>query len=251
MSQDMPTVYPVSETIPTSNHSSNGSYGAVFIVLAVIIILSAFACFLGRLFNKRQDVEKPKPKPSKHNLPTKEKHAMQMRNAKDGDIEFGYDKRFASAKVAATGDPTMDRSDPFGEPKMVRPNSLHEPTMGRPNSFHEQTMGRPNSLHEPTIGRPNSFQEPYNMGSGSNSFGEPAMGRPADSFQEPYKVGSNSFREPTIAMGRPDSFHEPTMGRPNSFDHKGDQSQGEHQMRFDANRDNKLNFTPRTRPHRY
>ncbi|KAI3497698.1 hypothetical protein L1887_33181 [Cichorium endivia] len=238
MSQEMPIVYPVSDTIPTSNHSSNGSYGTVFIVLAVIIILSAFACFLGRLFNKRQNVATP----STHSLPTKEKHAK--RNAKDGDIEFGYDKKFASAKVAATGEPTMDRTGPSGEPKMVRPNSFHEPTMGRPNSFHEPTMNRPNSFQEPNKMRPNTF-------------GEPAMGRPAHSFQDPYKVGSDSFHEPAMgrpdsfdqpAMRRPDSFQEPTMERPNSFN-KGE-SQGD-QMRFDAVRDNKLNFIPRTRAQRY
>ncbi|KAI3763553.1 hypothetical protein L2E82_13478 [Cichorium intybus] len=227
MSQEMPIVYPVSDTIPTSNHSSNGSYGTVFIVLAVIIILSAFACFLGRLFNKRQNVATP----STHSLPTKEKHAK--RNAKDGDIEFGYDKKFASAKVAATGEPTMDRTGSSGEPKMVRPNSFHEPNMNRPNSFQEPNKMRP------------------------NSFGEPAMGRPAHSFQDPYKVGSDSFHEPAIgrpdsfdqpAMRRPDSFQEPTMERPNSFN-KGE-SQGD-QMRFDAVRDNKLNFIPRTRAQRY
>ncbi|KAF2286654.1 hypothetical protein GH714_023246 [Hevea brasiliensis] len=50
-------VYPntVSGQPPPASHShSNGSFGTVFIVLAVIIVISAIACCLGRLCNKRQ-----------------------------------------------------------------------------------------------------------------------------------------------------------------------------------------------------
>lgn len=165
----MPIVYPVSDPVPTSNHSSNGSYGTVFIVLAVIVIVSTVACFLGRLCNKRQDVARPY-KDQSH--PPKEKDAKRNANGfpkKDRDIEFGYDKRLASAKVVATnGEPSMARPEPFGEP-MVRPNSFQEPTVGRTNSsdgpnkvrtnsFPEPAMGRPNSFQEPTMGRPNYFQ---------------------------------------------------------------------------------------------
>nr|KAJ0214027.1 hypothetical protein LSAT_V11C400159470 [Lactuca sativa] len=108
-SPEMSAVSPVSDTVPTSNHSSNG--GPFFIVLAVIIILTAFSYFFGRIFIKRQDVAKP----CKHSLPTEDKHTIILRNEKDGDIEFGCDKRFAaSAKVAAIGEPitmlTMGRS---------------------------------------------------------------------------------------------------------------------------------------------
>ena len=40
------------------------------------------------------------------------------------DIEFGYEnKKFASAKVAATGEPIMSWTDPLGEPKIERPKS--------------------------------------------------------------------------------------------------------------------------------
>ncbi|KAI3720316.1 hypothetical protein L6452_21232 [Arctium lappa] len=175
--QQMPIVYPASDTVPTSNQSSNGSYWAVFIVLSVIVIVSAIGCFLGRLCNKGQDVARPH-KDQSH--PPKEKDAK--RNAtglptKDRDIESGYDKRLASAKVAATtGEPSMARPEPFVEP-MVRPNSLQEPTVSRTNSFDGPNKVRANSFPEPVMGRPNSFHEPD--------------------------------------MGRPNSFHEPTMGRPN------------------------------------
>ncbi|KAI3744619.1 hypothetical protein L1987_57705 [Smallanthus sonchifolius] len=164
----MPTVYPVTNTLPPTNGSSNGSYGAVFIVLAVIITISAFACFLGRLCNKGQNVSRPS---TQSQLPRKEKDAKSNTNGiqtKDGDIEFGYDKRFASAKVATTNEPVMARPDPFGEPSMVRPNSFREPTISQPTSFHKTNKVQPSSLHEPSMGRPSSFHEPT-MGQ-SNSF---------------------------------------------------------------------------------
>ncbi|KAI3816797.1 hypothetical protein L1987_16502 [Smallanthus sonchifolius] len=164
--EQMPLIYPVSETNPPSHRQPDGSFGSVFIVLAVIVVISAVACFLGRLCNKRHN----KLKPSKHTRPAKEKDMKPSRNAfqtKDGDIEFGFDKRFSSAKVAANGEPNMGPNmgpsnsfrDPKMGPNMGRPNSFHEPNMGpnmgRPNSFKDQSMGRP----EPSMGRPNSFRK--------------------------------------------------------------------------------------------
>ncbi|KVH97816.1 uncharacterized protein LOC112523497 [Cynara cardunculus var. scolymus] len=158
--QQMPVVYPVSDTVPTSNNSSNGSYGAVFIVLAVIVVVSAIGCFLGRLCNKGQDVARPY-KDQSH--PPKEKDVKRNTNVfqtKDGDIESGYDKRLASAKVAATsGEPSMAQPEPFGEP-MARPNSFQEPTVSRTNSYDGPNQVRANSFHEPAMGRPSSFHEP-------------------------------------------------------------------------------------------
>ncbi|KAK9060247.1 hypothetical protein SSX86_020951 [Deinandra increscens subsp. villosa] len=161
-----PLVYPVSETNPPSRHQADGSFGAVFVVLAVIVVISAVACFLGRLCNKRRN----KAKPSKHSRPAKEKDMKPTRNTfqtKDGDIEFGFDKRFSSSKVAANGEPNMGRPNSFREPKMGpnmgRPNSFRDPNMGpnmgRPNSFKEGSMGRPESYREPSMGRPNSFRK--------------------------------------------------------------------------------------------
>lgn len=126
------------------------------------MVVSAIACFLGRLCSKRHN----KFKPSKHgqgqgqgqgqghgSRPPKEKDIMMKHNnrsnnafqTKDGDIEFGFDKRFSSAKVAANGEPTMGRPNSFREPNMGRPK---DPSMGRPNSFREPSMGRPNSFRK-------------------------------------------------------------------------------------------------------
>ncbi|KAI3516233.1 hypothetical protein L2E82_09104 [Cichorium intybus] len=151
-SEQTPLVYPVSETSPPPHRQSDGgSFGAVFIVLAVIVVVSAVACFLGRMCNKRHNKSKP-PKHGHAARGPKEKDMKPNRNAfqtKDGDIEFGFDKRFSSAKVAANGDPAM----------MGRPNSFKEPSMGRPDSFREPSMGRPDSFREPSMGRPNSFRK--------------------------------------------------------------------------------------------
>ncbi|GLT86451.1 hypothetical protein SLE2022_045910 [Rubroshorea leprosula] len=54
-------VYPnpvMGRQAPPSPHS-NGSFGHVFIVLAVIIAISAISCFLGRLCNRRFSKQKP------------------------------------------------------------------------------------------------------------------------------------------------------------------------------------------------
>lgn len=55
-------VYPVTVSEPQpSSHHSNGSFGTVFIVLAVITVISAVACVLGRVCNRRfQEVVKAK-----------------------------------------------------------------------------------------------------------------------------------------------------------------------------------------------
>ncbi|KAK1425867.1 hypothetical protein QVD17_21229 [Tagetes erecta] len=185
MSQQMPVVYPVTNTLPPTSGSSNGSYGPVFIVLAIMITVSAFACFLGRLCNKGEKVTRPSVQP----LPKKEKDAKNNTNVvqtKDGDIEFGYDKRFASAKVASTDEPSMARPSPFGEPSMARPNSFHEPSNGRPNLVHGPNIGPPNAFHKTNKVQPSTIHEP--------------------------------------SMGRPNSFHEPTMDQSSSF-HNGE-SQG-------------------------
>lgn len=176
--EQAPLVFPVSETNPPTQHKSDGSFGSVFIVLAVIVVISAVACFLGRMCNKKHN----KSKPSKHAKPPKEKDLKHNRNAfqtKDGDIEFGFDKKFSSAKVAANGEPNFGRPNSFREhnmgpnmgpqmgpnmgpqmgPHMGRPNSYKEASMGRPDSFREPPMGRPDSFREPSMGRPNSFRK--------------------------------------------------------------------------------------------
>lgn len=245
-----PLVYPVSETSPPSHSQSDGSFRAVFVVLGVIVAVSAVACVLGRMCSKRYN----KPKPYKHGRHTKERDMNPNRNAfqtKDEDIEFGYDKRFSSAKVAANG-----------EPNMGGPNSFREPNMGEPNSFRDPNMGGPNSFPEPNMGGPNMFRDP-NMGpdmGGPNSFPEPNMGRP-NSFRDPNMVRPSSFHEPNMdpslgrpnsfgesSMGRPDPFQEPSMGRPNSF-RKGEYR--DDQVRFSGNEDHEMKYNSRTRPQYY
>ncbi|KAF7829356.1 Transcription factor bHLH90 [Senna tora] len=78
-------VYPTTTTVtnqpPNSHHSNgNGSFGTVFIVLAVILVISALACFLGRLCNRRQQNQNP----------------AHLFRPKEGDVELGLDKRIPS-----------------------------------------------------------------------------------------------------------------------------------------------------------
>lgn len=116
MSQPIDQEYPspVMTSEPASSHS-NGSFGPVFAVLAVIVVVSAVACVLGRLCSKRHHRAKEaghhpnKAKPGKQQshsgLGPKEWESRQKPsfNMRDGDIEFGFDKKTASAKGAKNG----------------------------------------------------------------------------------------------------------------------------------------------------
>ncbi|CAA2958231.1 Hypothetical predicted protein [Olea europaea subsp. europaea] len=110
MSQPVDQVYPNTYTKqPSSN--SNGSFGPVFIVLAAVIAISAIACVFGRLCNRKhhrgnKEHHRGKAKPGRgHDLGPKEWESRQKPSFKDEDIEFGFDKRIPTAKVAAHGDP--------------------------------------------------------------------------------------------------------------------------------------------------
>ncbi|XP_020228844.1 uncharacterized protein LOC109809851 [Cajanus cajan] len=85
-------VYPTNQP-PSSSHHSNGSFGAVFIVLAIILVISVVACFLGRLcnrrYNKTQRPLNPNPNP-KHHRP--QIHNLHPRDDQ-GDIELGFDDK--------------------------------------------------------------------------------------------------------------------------------------------------------------
>lgn len=95
---------------PSSYHHSNGSFGSVFIVLAVIVVISAIACFLGRLCNRDRPHKSKPNKQSKHkgnskSHPKEGHHGDHVESGnqhfrpKDGaDIEFGFDKRIPSGK---------------------------------------------------------------------------------------------------------------------------------------------------------
>lgn len=90
---------------PAAAHHSHESFGTVFIVLAVIVVVSAIACVLGRVCSRRQS--HPKGAYRSKDKEAKQHHHSQPR---DGDIEFGFDKRLSSSKVAANED--------FGPPNM-------------------------------------------------------------------------------------------------------------------------------------
>ncbi|GLU03089.1 hypothetical protein SLE2022_203070 [Rubroshorea leprosula] len=111
---------------PPSHHDSNGSFGTVFIVLAVIIVISAIACCLGRLCNGRLSKPKPPKQNNNHGHGQKSQnhhgHGQKSQNhrgvrPKEGDIEFGFDnKRMPPiAKPAGNGDLRGHRMPERGE----------------------------------------------------------------------------------------------------------------------------------------
>ncbi|CAM8916109.1 hypothetical protein QQ045_033600 [Rhodiola kirilowii] len=96
-----------SQTQPPPSHHSNGSFGTVFIVLAVITVISGLACFIGRLCNKRtlkrQQYPKqkqtqrsggpPPPSPYPNNDPHANHHPNfqpQQSDRQERDMELGY-----------------------------------------------------------------------------------------------------------------------------------------------------------------
>ncbi|XVE75038.1 hypothetical protein DITRI_Ditri12bG0065300 [Diplodiscus trichospermus] len=105
-------VYPnsVSAQAPPSHSHSDGSFGTVFIVLAVIIVVSTIACFLGRLCNRRMSQTKPSKQKQNHNFRPKER-----------DIEFGFDDRIPTVKPAGQSDHSKGFKIPGnGDPKGLR-----------------------------------------------------------------------------------------------------------------------------------
>ncbi|XVF84986.1 hypothetical protein PTKIN_Ptkin17bG0082700 [Pterospermum kingtungense] len=126
-------VYPntVSGQVPPSHSHSDGSFGTVFIVLAVIIVISAIACFLGRLCNKRKTSQS---KPSKHN----QSHSFRP---KERDIEFGFDGRAPVAKPTDPGYPSGFKMPGNGDPRGFRvhehkdPAGIRMPGNGDPTGF--------------------------------------------------------------------------------------------------------------------
>ncbi|KAF8390422.1 hypothetical protein HHK36_024948 [Tetracentron sinense] len=94
-------VYP--NTVPTKPTShSNGSFGTVFIVLAAIIVISAIACFLGRLCNRRYS-------PPKHTFHQRER-----------DLEYGFKNRTGNGQAHGSK-PTEN-----GEIKEAKPSENGE-----------------------------------------------------------------------------------------------------------------------------
>lgn len=95
---------PVTGQLPPSHSHSNGSFGTVFIVLAVIVVISAVACCLGRLCNRRHNKQKPNNKQNQNQNQNQQSHNPRPKE-RESDIEFGFEKGFPTARSAKSGDP--------------------------------------------------------------------------------------------------------------------------------------------------
>ncbi|KAJ8547640.1 hypothetical protein K7X08_011226 [Anisodus acutangulus] len=103
-------------TQSSSSHHSNGSFVSVFVVLAIVFVVSAIACVVGRLCSKKSHdpkVKKSQGQPQKQKEGKKNKHNEFHNKREGGDIEFGFDKRIASSKVAAAHGNHYKGSKPF------------------------------------------------------------------------------------------------------------------------------------------
>ncbi|KAB2624733.1 hypothetical protein D8674_016393 [Pyrus ussuriensis x Pyrus communis] len=92
---------------PSSSHHSNGSFGTVFIVLAVIIVISAIACFLGRLCNRRLNSSRPHRQPQ-HNFRPKKEAGRPDGGGGDHHMEFGRAPSFRAGPKVADGRGSMN-----------------------------------------------------------------------------------------------------------------------------------------------
>ncbi|KAK3223358.1 hypothetical protein Dsin_010383 [Dipteronia sinensis] len=129
---------PSSSSSSSSSHHSNGSFGTVFIVLAVIVVISGISCCLGRLCNRRFNKQRHSKK--SHNGsrsrerdmefdPNKQSHMNHnirpRERERERDIEFGFDKNIAASKpvVNGQGQPRgfkmSERGDIKFDPKFV------------------------------------------------------------------------------------------------------------------------------------
>ncbi|XWS34791.1 hypothetical protein CRYUN_Cryun21dG0067700 [Craigia yunnanensis] len=155
-------VYPntVSGQAPPSHSHSDGSFGTVFVVLAVIIVISAIACFLGRLCNRRMSQTKPSKQNQNHNFRSKER-----------DIEFGFDGRVPAAKQTGHGDPNKGFKMPGnGDPRGFRmpehrdPTGIRMPGNGDPTGFRMPGNGNPTGFRMPRHGDINGETKPVDDG---------------------------------------------------------------------------------------
>ncbi|TXG56290.1 hypothetical protein EZV62_017603 [Acer yangbiense] len=130
-----PTVtIPPPSSSSSSSHHSNGSFGTVFIVLAVIVVISGISCCLGRLCNRRfhkQRSSKQSHRGSRSRErdmefdPNKQSHMNHnvRPRERERDIEFGFDKNIAASKPVVNGQPRgfkmSEKGDIKFDPKFV------------------------------------------------------------------------------------------------------------------------------------
>nr|XP_009600471.1 uncharacterized protein LOC104095923 [Nicotiana tomentosiformis]XP_016498167.1 PREDICTED: uncharacterized protein LOC107816931 [Nicotiana tabacum] len=86
---DMP-IQPKNTPITQSSSHSNGSFGTVFIILAVVLVISVLACLIGRICNKKSN--------GSHSPKQREVEQSHDIHPREDDIE----KRIATSKVAAS-----------------------------------------------------------------------------------------------------------------------------------------------------
>jgi len=131
-------VYPTSVTYQSPPHHSNGSFGSVFVVLAIIVVISAVACCLGRLCNRRSHSHSHSHS-QKHAKPQKQ-HQQQQNHTnfrqKEVDIEFGFDKRIAASKPNGHGAGRGMKPHPHGDMKSFEMKLGHQGKI-RPGPWRE------------------------------------------------------------------------------------------------------------------
>ncbi|TQD81363.1 hypothetical protein C1H46_033081 [Malus baccata] len=152
---------------PSSSHHSNGSFGTVFIVLAVIIVISAIACFLGRLCNRRHNSSKPHKQPQHNFRPKKEAgpagggggdHRVEFGRApsfragpKVADVEFGFDKKNPKGNSSSRGE---------GRGYNHHPNKPHHNGNGEKNRQMKGEMKQhPGGEHHVGMGDPSQWMK--------------------------------------------------------------------------------------------
>ncbi|XP_058744521.1 uncharacterized protein LOC131617193 [Vicia villosa] len=94
-------VYPTAVTNQPSSHNSNGNYGPVFIVLAILLVISVIGCFLGRLCNRRKhnsnnnNQDRPRDAPLRRPVkPSRQQQIHDLQSREEEDVELGgIDKR--------------------------------------------------------------------------------------------------------------------------------------------------------------
>ncbi|OVA16999.1 hypothetical protein BVC80_9043g43 [Macleaya cordata] len=92
-------VYPNAVTTQPTSHSK-GSFGPVFAVLAVVIVLSAIACFIGQLCARRFSHPKQPKRDSHPKQPRRDRNF----HHEEGDIEFGFKNGMPTGKPAGNGE---------------------------------------------------------------------------------------------------------------------------------------------------
>lgn len=141
MSSFPPIIYPNTATAQPASHHSRGSFGPVFAVLAVVVVLSAIACIVGQICARRFSHSKHQQnKDSHHHLKHKQnkdshhhpkhqqnkdshhqlKHSMMEPNLHDdeeGDIEFGFKPKMQKEKPAGYRETRSPKFAEYGKTK--------------------------------------------------------------------------------------------------------------------------------------